>query len=484
RVTWAPHPEGLVFATSATAVAGFPGIEASLRQQALYDFLFMHMVPAPRTVYAGISKLPLATALQFDDGRVILERYWSPTYNYARASEFGNLKRSLREGLAAGVTASGVDKATGTFLSGGLDSSSVTGTLAGIQDGPARTFTVGFGEADYDELRFARTANKHFSCQPLEHQMRPADIVEAFPRIAAAYDEPFGNSSAAPTYFCAKLAAENGISHLLAGDGGDELFGGNERYIRHGVFEAYKHIPAWLRRSVIEPLVSPFSPEGQFMPLAKLRSYVDQARIPLPDRFESWNFMYREGGEQMLDPEFAASIDRQAPLKRMREVWESAPSDNRLERMLWYDWQFTLADNDLRKVGTMCELAGVRVSYPMLHPDVINLSLRVPPEMKIKGMELRHFFKKAMADFLPAEIIAKKKQGFGLPFGLWLKSDAALAEMIYSYLADLKKRRIIAAHFIDHLIAQHREGHASYFGYAIWDLAMLEAWLAAHTGRY
>jgi asparagine synthase (glutamine-hydrolysing) len=222
------------------------------------------------------------------------------------------------------------------------------------------------------------------------------------------------------------------------------------------------------------------SPESRIVPLRKLRSYVDQASTPLPDRFESWNFMYREGFEQMLNSDFAASVDKYAPMQLMREVWDSAPSDDLLNRMLWYDWRFTLADNDLRKVGTMCELAGIRVSHPMLHHDVVDLSTRVPSGMKIRGTELRSFFKRAMIDFLPAEILSKKKHGFGLPFGLWLKTDPKLAELIYSLLSDLKARRIIDAEFIDNLVAQHRSGHASYFGYAIWDLAMLEAWLARH----
>lgn len=117
----------------------------------------------------------------------------------------------------------------------------------------------------------------------------------------------------------------------------------------------------------------------------------------------------------------------------------------------------------------------------MLHPAVVGLSTRVPPGMTIEGRELRSFFRRAMADFLPREIIEKRKQGFGLPFGLWLKSDEVLADLIYSLLSDLKKRRIIAGDFIDDPISQHRDGHPSYFGYAIWDLALLEAWIAAHV---
>jgi asparagine synthase (glutamine-hydrolysing) len=208
---------------------------------------------------------------------------------------------------------------------------------------------------------------------------------------------------------------------------------------------------------------------------------VEQASIPLPDRFENWNVIYREGRPRLLDEEFADSVDLEAPLQLMRDVWDSAPTRNLLERMLWYDWKFTLADNDLRKVGTMCELAGVRVSYPMLHSDVIALSTRVPSSLKMKRLELRTFYKRAMRGFLPDEILNKSKHGFGLPFGQWLKTDPALADLIYSLLSDLKKRRIVSARFLTELVDDHRAGHASYYGYAIWDLAMLEAWLCHHV---
>jgi asparagine synthase (glutamine-hydrolysing) len=484
RLAYAQRNDRLVFATSVNTVADLSECGRSLRHQALFDYLFMHMVPSPETVYEDIYKLPPATALQFKNGSVALRRYWQPSYDYAQPSDFEDLKDALLAAIKAGVNSSGPDNRTGAFLSGGLDSSSVAGTLAGVSSNSTKTFTVGFGEADeYDELRYSRIANRHFGCQAFEFKMAPADIVEAFPKIARAYDEPFGNSSAAPTYFCAKMAVDNGVNHLLAGDGGDELFGGNERYVRQSVFEMYSRVPRWLRHAAIEPLTRLISPESRVMPLRKLRSYVDQAMIPLPERFETWNFMYREGRKHMLDAEFAGSIDYDAPLKLMREVWKDSSSGHTLERMLRYDWRFTLADNDLRKVGTMTALAGIRVSYPLLHPDVINLSTRVPPQMKIKGIELRDFYKRAMADFLPREIIEKKKHGFGLPFGDWLKTDRSLADMIYSNLSDLKKRRILSAEFIDNLVEQHRSGHPSYFGYAIWDLAMLEAWLVCHIDR-
>ena len=352
--------------------------------------------------------------------------------------------------------------------------------LAKVSKTPARTFSMGFGVDAYDELAYARIAAKHFGCNPFEYHVTPKDIVTAFPLIAQAYDEPFGNSSAVPTYICALRAREQGITHLLAGDGGDEIFGGNERYVRQRVFELYRRVPTVLRKGLLEPLSRLFPAEGGLMPLRKFRSYIDQASIPLPERLESWNFIYRHGTDTMLEPEFARSINPRAPFAVMDEVYHAAPSNVMLHQMLYYDWHFTLSDNDLRKVGTMCELAGVKVSYPMLDQRVVDLSTRIPPNKKIEGMELRSFYKKAMTGFLPTEILNKTKHGFGLPFGVWLKTHKPLGELIYSHLHALKQRHIVQAKFIDQIIEDHKQGHASYFGYAIWDLAMLEAWLQRH----
>jgi asparagine synthase (glutamine-hydrolysing) len=148
--------------------------------------------------------------------------------------------------------------------------------------------------------------------------------------------------------------------------------------------------------------------------------------------------------------------------------------------MLYYDWQLTLADNDLRKVETMSALAGVRVTYPMLHPDVVELSTRIPPQLKMPGTRLRHFYKRAMAGYLPDEIIDKKKHGFGLPFGLWLQESPALREQIHDNLSSLRSRRIVRPQFIDRLLNLHGQDDARYHGVFIWVLAMLEQWLVEH----
>lgn len=481
RLAYATFGQGIVFSSSVANVAGFAGLSAPLRPQALFDYLLLHMVPAPETVYAGVFKLRPGTCATFEQGRLTVERYWTPEFTQGRGESFATLREGLHASLRGAVEACRPDEQTGAFLSGGLDSSTVTGLLSRVTGRPPHTFSIGFGIDEYDELKYAHIASRHFGALPYEYYVTPDDVVEAFPKIAAAFDEPFGNSSAVPTYFCAQLAVQHGITQLLAGDGGDELFGGNERYARQRIFEAYSAVPATVRSQLIEPLVARIDPESRITPLRKLRSYVDQARIPMPERLESWNFIYRTDLAAMLDPGFRDSIDTRTPLRTMAEVFASGPGRTLLQRLLFYDWHYTLSDNDLRKVGAMCELAGSRVSYPMLDPRVVDVSLRVPPRMMMRGLELRSFYKHAMRGFLPDEILAKKKHGFGLPFGLWLKTHARLGELIYGLLSELKSRGIVKSRFLDTLIADHRLGHSGYYGYAIWDLAMLEAWLQQHA---
>ncbi len=476
RLAYGIRGETLVFGHSAADVARAMSPNPSLRPQALFDFLLLHMVPAPQTVFEGVYKLRPGTCARFESGRLTVERYWRPDFTRDGTAPFGPLREQLLAALRDGVAACRPDERTGAFLSGGLDSSTVAGMLAEVSGRPPRTFSIGFGVDEFNELDYARIAARRFRAEPHEYDVTADDVVDAFQRIAAAFDEPFGNSSALPSYFCARLAREHGVTHLLAGDGGDELFGGNERYARQKVFEAWWRLPGFLRDGLVGPLAARIDPASRITPLRKLRSYVDQASIRLPERLESWNFMYRTDLGAMLEPDFRAAIDTRAPLEAMAEVYREAPTDDLLQQLLFYDWHYTLADSDLRKVGEMCALAGVEVSYPMLDPRVIDVSLRVPPGMLLKGFELRRFYKRALAGFLPDEILTKKKHGFGLPFGVWLKTHDRLGELVYGLLGDLKRRGIVRPAFIDRVIAEHRSGHPGYYGYAIWDLAMLEAW--------
>src|SRR6185369_1248966 len=238
------------------------------------------------------------------------QRYWSPAFSENLTGSVADLEAELHRSLRQAVEACKPDQSTGAFLSGGLDSSTIAGVLASVSKEPARTFSIGFGVEAYNELEFARYAVRRFGFNSIEYHVTSDDIVTALPLIASAYEEPFGNSSAVPTYFCAKVAADHGVRHLLAGDGGDELFGGNDRYGKQRIFEAYLRLPGLLRKGIIEPIADGIREEHPLMPLRKFRSYVDQARTPLPERFEYWNLMHRADISIMLDPRFQASVDR------------------------------------------------------------------------------------------------------------------------------------------------------------------------------
>ncbi len=149
--------------------------------------------------------------------------------------------------------------------------------------------------------------------------------------------------------------------------------------------------------------------------------------------------------------------------------------------MLYFDWQYTLADNDIRKVSHMCAVAGVEVTYPMLDESLLRFSLEIPSNLKLKGGNLRHFYKAALTNWLPQETIDKKKQGFGLPFGVWMQTHKPLQELAYESLLELKKTRYFNNGFLDHAIELHRKGHAAYYGELIWILMVLQLWMAKHT---
>ena len=477
----------LVFGSSsltvAEAVADSGSTSIRLDPQALYDYMYLHMVPSPATVYPGVRKVAPASCVSWSGGRFREERYWQPDFRSEdRRGEQQALGDELHRVLRNAVERS-LDGAyaPGAFLSGGLDSSTVVGVLAQLSSTPARTFSVGFDTEGYDELSFARIAVTRFGARGEEYVVTPADVASALPDIAGAYDEPFGNSSAIPTYFCARMAKRAGVDRLLAGDGGDEIFAGNPHYTRQALFEHYWRLPQAIRTGLLEKYVPRWIQEDAAWPLGKLRSYVQQASIPLPKRIHSWNFMFRETPETLFTPEFLARIDPGHPVAVMDATWAEVPDAPVLDRLLYYDWKFVLADNDLRKVGRMCELGGVEVRYPMLDTELMDFALRVPAKLKIRGQNLRHFYKQAMRGFLPDQIVDKTKHGFGLPFGVWLKTSPELIHMASDLLAGLATRGIFRPDFLSGIQTLHRDGHPGYYGYVIWDLLMLEQWLRARS---
>ncbi|WP_031434979.1 asparagine synthetase B family protein [Methylomarinum vadi] len=484
HIYYALTPSGLVFGGSADRVIVHPDIGSEISEQSVYDYVYFHHCPSPNTIYRQVKKLETGQALIYQDGKVELEYYWQPEFKEDSQFNTEDAAERLRYSLIAAVKqqADNVDN-TGAFLSGGLDSSSVAGALAQVFPGKARTFTMGFPVEGYDEIEYAREAVKHFNTQQYEYYLTPDDCVSTIPAIAAYYDEPFGNSSALAAYFCAKMAKENGIDVLLAGDGGDEIFAGNERYAKQLLFEKYWRLPA-VARSVLKNGL--YHLPGLLLKnkiLFKAKRYVEQAEVTLPDRLQDYNFLHRHAAAEIFADDFVQQIDTGLPLQTLRDCYRRPGQATALNRMLFMDWKTTLHDNDLVKVNKMCEMAGVEVRYPMLDPQVVDLSCAVPSEIKLKNGQLRWFYKQAMRDFLPERIINKSKHGFGLPFGIWLKDHQPLKELAYDSIHALKKRGYFRTEFLDHAVHMHQTIHAAYYGELIWILMMLELWFQAKQSK-
>lgn len=467
-----------VGATAGELVA--PG--AALDLQALFNYAYHHAIPSPRTIFAGVKRVPAGHVARVQDGALSLQAYWRPRFAPpAKAPSFDALQREFKQLLEDAVRAEWDGGVPGCFLSGGTDSSTVAGMLAQVASGrETHSFSIGFEAEGYDEMAFARIAAQHFGVKHHEYYVTPDDLVRSIPKVAASFDQPFGNSSAVPAYHCALLAREHGVTRLLAGDGGDELFGGNSRYAKQRLFDAYAKVPAWLRRGLIEPLFAGRG-DSNFVLTRKAGSYLEQAMQPMPARNQLYNLILRLGVDRVFEPRFLAQVDQAAPLAAQQQVWDQAQADNLLDRELAYDWRFTLAESDLPKVRGATQLAGVEVGYPMLDERLVEFSMRLPADWKLRGNKLRWFFKEALRGFLPDEILTKKKQGFGLPFGVWATRHAALAQLAGDSLRSLGTRGIVRPAFIDELLTRRLHEHPGYFGEMVWILMMLEQWLQAHA---
>jgi len=466
----------LCFADRADTVARRRG--ADFDAQAIYNYLWFHFIPAPQTIFRDVHRLLGGETAQLESGRLALHRHWTPVFEEHSKLPYRTLRERFRELVRQAVAREAADAKVGCFLSGGTDSSTIAGMLKQVTGERARSYSIGFAAAGYDETEYARIAAQHFDCRHHEHYITPDELVAGIPRVAAAYDQPFGNSSTLPAFYCALMAKADGLDKLLGGDGGDELFGGNTRYALQRNLQFYHRVPLPLRNMIGAVTTAPVL--SRIPPVAKAGRFHAYASGAVPDRLERYNLLRRLGPDEILEEDWLAGVDRDQPAELQRRVYETTPSGALVNRMLAYDWKFTLADNDLRKVITTSELAGIQAAFPLIDDALMDFSLRLAPHYKLRGRTLRWFFKKALNDFLPPEIIRKKKHGFGLPFGRWLTHHPALHELAFGALQSLRARGFVRARFIDDLFQERLHEHPGYYGEMVWILMMLELWMQAH----
>ncbi|MCK7593986.1 asparagine synthetase B family protein [Pseudomarimonas salicorniae] len=450
--------------------------------EALFHYLNFACVPAPHTIVPEVRRLPPAGVLRWRGGAPSVERWWRPAYAEDLDGEDGQRAGELRERIVATVQRyrPGSEASWGCFLSGGTDSSSITSILARQHAGASvHSYSIGFAEADYNELDFAREAARACGAEGHFGSIDEAETLAVLPRLVELYDQPFGNASAVPTLACAAMAARDGRNVLLAGDGGDEIFGGNERYAKDRLMQAWYRLPAPLRG--LGRWVGRSLGGGRQRFLNRIDNFTRRASLPNPDRFYTDDAFASEHFDALLGDALRAQLQPGLSLGWMRETYSACSASAELHRLMALDLELAIAQNDLVKVDGACRHAGVGARFPYLDPDLVEYAGRLPARFKLRGGEKRYLFKQAMAGILPPMILQKRKQGFGLPVAVWIRDNPGFREMLTDLLLSERSRARgwFQPAFVERLLERHLAGawdHAP----ELWQMAVLELWMRRH----
>ena len=450
--------------------------------EALFHYLNFACIPAPHTIVAEARRLPPAGLLRWHGGDVAVQRWWRPTYVEDLDGDPEPLAGQLRERIVATVQRyrPGSDSAWGCFLSGGTDSSSITSILARQHaDQAVHSYSIGFAEAEYNELDFAQEAARACGAEGHFGSIDEAETLAVLPRLVELYDQPFGNASAVPTLACAAMAASDGRHLLIAGDGGDEIFGGNERYAKDRLMQAWYRLPAPLRG--LGRMVGKAVGGGGHRFLNRIDNFTRRASLPNPDRFYTDDAFASEHFDALLGEGLRRALQPALSLDWMRGTFGACAAKAELHRLMALDLELAIAQNDLVKVDGACRHVGVGARFPYLDPDLVEYAGRLRAHFKLRGGEKRFLFKRAMAGILPPMILQKRKQGFGLPVAVWIRDNARFREMLHDLLLSERSqaRGWFQPDFVRRLLERHLAGawdHAP----ELWQMAVLELWMRRH----
>jgi asparagine synthase (glutamine-hydrolysing) len=466
--------ERFVFASEIKGLFADPAVPRRLDPAAIPAYLTFGYVPTPRTFFEGIRSLPPGHVLTVEPGgEPRIERYWSPpvagvdgagrldvTLSEAASRVRARLEEAVRRRLVSDVP-------LGAFLSGGIDSTTVVGIMAGQIDHPVQTFTIGFDDRDgYDERPYARLAATRHGTDHHEFVVHP-EAVDLVERLVWHHDQPFGDPAAVPTYLLSEVTRGH-VTVALCGDGGDELFAGYERFAAGMAARRYAALPTPVQRAVggaLERL-----PRGGR--LSKLQRFAQVAGEGLPDAYRSWI-------SYVKDPERDALLDGRRDdwaLEDYEAIWRSSEGARTLDRLLDLNLRTYLVDDLLVKADRTSMAHALELRSPLLDVELLELATRLPPRLKARGLSLKRVLKAAVADIVPGEILNRPKRGFGVPLDRWFRED------LHGYVAstlgapDARVKEHLVGVEVDRLMAEH-DSRARDHGEALWTLLALEVFL-------
>jgi len=463
----------LLFGSELKSLREHPEFQGETSLEALDAYLTFGYVPDPLTIFRGVHKLLPGHHLTFASGKLRVEQYWDFPYQELQVEAMQDEEECLEELRALLDDAVRVrlvaDVPLGAFLSGGVDSSTVVGLMARHTNQPVKTFSIGFHEDSYNELKYARIAARHFGTDHHEFVVTP-DICEIVDELVWHFDEPFADSSAIPTYMVSKLAREH-VKVVLSGDGGDEVFAGYTRYALDRRRSGFARLPRSFRQRVMQPL-------GRTLPHGAWgRNYVHTVALNPLDRYIDDISIFTSLNKPSLYTDgFRLRLGATDAVAQFRECAERSRAGDGLDPLLYLDSKTYLPGDILTKVDRMSMAASLETRVPLLDHKLIEfVCTRIPASMKMKGLETKHIFKRAVRDLVPAEILNRPKMGFGVPIEQWINKQ--LRERVRETLTESRttERGYIERRYVNVLLDEHERGrrdHAS----ELWSLFMLELW--------
>jgi asparagine synthase (glutamine-hydrolysing) len=464
------HDGGLSFASELKAMLEQPGFSREIDPQAVSAYLAFNSIPAPLTIFKEARKLLPGHLLVWEGGEVALRRYArpgpSPT-DEVRSGSADELATELREVLDDSVRAHLVaDVPVGVLLSGGVDSGGLAALASQHLDEPLRTFSIGFEEQGFDELSRARLVAERYGTDHHELILRP-DAVELFPKLVEAFDEPFGDSSALPTYLVSELAVGE-VKVALSGEGGDELFGGYYTYVADLLARRVGRL-AGLARPLAEALPSRADRVGFDY---KAKRFARAAALPPLERHHGWKEIFSTQGRAELVGPGASAWD---PLDLYRERYAETKDAPPLARMQDVDLGIYLVDDLLVKTDRLSMAHSLELRVPFLDSKVAEFAFALPTRLKVRGFAKKRLLRQALAPLLPREIVHGRKQGFSIPIAAWLRGP--LEPFAREVLAPsaLARQGLLDPAAVTPLLDRHKAGQED-LSRQIWGLMALTLW--------
>lgn len=477
---WTLTHEGLVFGSELKALLQHPSVVPEIDPLSVAKYLIHEYVPAPRTIYRGIHKLLPGHFLIYERGDVHTAPYWDipvpdPTLPAPAGPE--RLAEHLRELIDDAVRCRLIsDVPLGVFLSGGIDSSTVVAAMTRAKAREVKTFSVAFRDPTFDESRFFRSIANAFGATHTEQVLEPEKMMELIPHVAGFLDEPMADASILPTYLLSRFTREH-VAVALGGDGGDELFAGYPTYQASRLADWYGKLPGPLRRWIVEPMIRRMRVSTDNISLDfKLKKFIAGLGASPEVRNVLWLGSFDvAGARSMLAPQIWEHVREDELFSEIETYATQAARTDPLSRLLYIDQKMYLQDDILVKVDRASMACSLEVRAPLLDVRLVEWICRLPSSLKLNGMTTKFLLKKAVAPWLPSDVVHRPKKGFGVPLAKWIRGPLTKFTRELFDPKKLASEGLLNPTAVNGLLDRHLAGLQDNRK-PLWTLMMLQLW--------